>query len=110
MTGNQSPPMDWSHSAIIKAGFLDYVQDRDPNEPLFPILAPDQYGRRSSHASRIALAWLRSVVGITDSRYVFHPTRRALKTLLRAGCQRMSTIASPGISMGRWGAATARPR
>jgi integrase len=77
------------HSAILKAGFLDYVAEvraaHGDRAPLFPNFAANRYGRFSDNASRKCLAWLREVVGIYagPNVYVFHSTRHCIKSFLR---------------------------
>jgi len=69
------------HSAIINAGFLDYVAGLPAAGPLFPMLKIHN-GRLSDGASRRLGAWLRRI-GITDRRKVFHSHRHTFKTLAR---------------------------
>jgi integrase len=77
------------HSAIIAAGFLDYVVEvraaHGDRAPLFPNFSANRYGRFSDNASRKCLAWLREVVGIYagPNVYVFHSTRHCIKSFLR---------------------------
>lgn len=86
-TRGSSPRVLPLHSAIIDAGFLDYVarirEAHGADAALFPMLSRDQDGKRSSQASRLCLVWLRETVGIDDPTLVFHSTRHAIKTYLR---------------------------
>jgi integrase len=73
------------HSAILKAGFLDYwkLVMAAGGGQLFPQVALNRDGRKSTNASRVLGEWLREVVGITDPRFVFHSHRHSVKSILR---------------------------
>lgn len=72
------------HPALIREGFLDYVEDvrrkYGPRAPLFPEIAPDKYGQRNTRASTLTMRFLRrlgienevdpdtgKVIGLRDS-------------------------------------------
>jgi site-specific recombinase XerD len=71
------------HSAIIKAGFLDYVRSLPPG-PLFPMLETSKHGRQRADASRKLGSWLREVALIVDPRKVNHSHRHSAETLMEA--------------------------
>jgi len=73
------------HSAILKAGFLDYWKSvmAAGGGQLFPQVALNLDGRKSTNASRVLGAWLREVMEITDPRFVFHSHRHSVKSILR---------------------------
>jgi hypothetical protein len=50
---------------------------------LFPQVALNRDGRKSTNASRVLGEWLREVVEITDPRFVFHSHRHSAKSILR---------------------------
>lgn len=57
------------HPALIKEGWLDYVNALPAGSPLFPDISPDAlFGLRAGPASEIISAWLRDDLGITDKR------------------------------------------
>lgn len=73
------------HSAVLNAGFLDYWKSvvAAGGGQLFPQVALNRDGRKSSNASRVLGEWLREVVKITDPRFVFHSHRHSVKSILR---------------------------
>jgi integrase len=73
------------HSAILKAGFLDYWKSvvAGGGGQLFPQVALNRDGRKSTNASRVLGSWLREVMEITDPRFVFHSHRHSVKSILR---------------------------
>lgn len=72
------------HSALIAAGFLDYLKGQNKSGAyLFPALKPDKYERRSSGFSKFFNSYLRKSVGITDKRKVFHSFRHNFKHICR---------------------------
>jgi integrase len=73
------------HSAILRAGFLDYWKSvvAAGGGQLFPQVALNRDGRKSTNASRVLGEWLREVVKITDPRFVFHSHRHSVKSILR---------------------------
>jgi integrase len=76
------------HSAVIRCGFLGYVEARrasaDTSERLFPDLRPDRRGRLSGNWSKWWGRWTRGELGITDRRKVFHSFRHGWKDAARA--------------------------
>lgn len=58
------------HSAVIRAGFLEYVAALPKGSPLFAELSLDRFGRRSSYATKALARLLRVQCGITDPRKV----------------------------------------
>ena len=76
------------HSAVIRYGFLNYVEQRralaGPSERLFPDLKPDSRGRLSGNWSKWWGRWTRGELGITDRRKVFHSFRHGWKDAARA--------------------------
>jgi integrase len=59
------------HSALIREGFLDYVESirrQYGDGPLFPMLKPDRDGRRGNPASRRISKWMRNKLKIKDKR------------------------------------------
>ncbi len=54
------------HSALIAAGFLDFV-GRQKAGPLFPDLPPDKFGKRGGNGTKILGRWVRGL-GLTDPR------------------------------------------
>jgi integrase len=73
------------HSAILKAGFLDYWKSvvAAGGGQLFPQIALNRDGRKSTNGSRVLGGWLREVMEITDPRFVFHSHRHSVKSILR---------------------------
>jgi integrase len=73
------------HSAVLSAGFLDYWKSvvAAGGGQLFPQVALNRDGRKSTNASRVLSEWLREVVRITDPRFVFHSHRHSVKSILR---------------------------
>ena len=73
------------HSAVVGAGFVTYVETikAQGGGQLFPQVALNRDGRKSTNASRVLGEWLREVVGITDPRMVFHSHRHSVKSILR---------------------------
>src|SRR5260370_40298219 len=73
------------HSAVLSAGFLDYWKSvvAAGGGQLFPQIAFNRDGRKSTNASRGLGEWLREVVKITDPRFVFHSHRHSVKSILR---------------------------
>jgi integrase len=73
------------HSAVLNAGFLDYWKSvvAAGGGQLFPQVALNRDGRKSTNASRVLGEWLREVVKITDPRFVFHSHRHSVKSILR---------------------------
>jgi len=47
------------HPALIREGFIDYVDGLPRNGPLFPDLKPDRFGRRAGTATKLIGRWLR---------------------------------------------------
>ena len=73
------------HSAILKADFLGYWKSvvTAGGGQLFPQVALNRDGRKSTNASRVLGEWVREVVKITDRRFVFHSHRHSVKSILR---------------------------
>lgn len=70
------------HSAVIAAGFLDFVRSR-PDGPLFPQLKPDRFGNRGGTGTKVLSRWVREL-GIDDKRLApNHSWRHRFKTLGR---------------------------
>ncbi|MET7244432.1 site-specific integrase [Methylobacterium sp. EM32] len=70
------------HSALIAAGFLDFVR-RQKAGPLFPDLPPDKFGKRGGNGTKILGRWVRGL-GLTDPRLApNHSWRHRFKTLAR---------------------------
>lgn len=70
------------HSAIIAAGFLEFVRSRKAG-PLFPELPPDKFGKRGGNGTKILGRWVRGL-GLTDLRLApNHSWRHRFKTLAR---------------------------
>lgn len=70
------------HSAIIAAGFLEFVRSRKAG-PLFPELPPDKFGKRGGNGTKILGRWVRGL-GLTDPRLApNHSWRHRFKTLAR---------------------------
>ena len=70
------------HSAIIAAGFLEFVRSRKAG-PLFPELPPDKFGKRGGNGPTILGRWVRGL-GLTDLRLApNHSWRHRFKTLAR---------------------------
>jgi integrase len=70
------------HTALIDAGFLQYVA-KQTGERLFPALVADKFGRETSAFSRWFGAYLRNTCGISDKRKTFHSYRHAFKEIMR---------------------------
>ncbi|UHC19412.1 site-specific integrase [Methylobacterium currus] len=70
------------HSALVTAGFLDFVR-RQKAGPLFPDLPPDKFGKRGGNGTKILGRWVRGL-GLTDPRLApNHSWRHRFKTLAR---------------------------
>lgn len=69
------------HSAILKAGFLEYVNSLPPG-PLFPSLKANRYGKLAPDASRKLGSWLRETAEITNPRKVNYSHRHTVITVL----------------------------
>lgn len=70
------------HTALITAGFLDFVR-RQKAGPLFPDLPPDKFGKRGGNGTKILGRWVRGL-GLTDPRLApNHSWRHRFKTLAR---------------------------
>ncbi|CAH1748107.1 Phage_integrase domain-containing protein [Thauera humireducens] len=76
------------HPEILQAGFLDYVETvrASGQRWLFPELLPDHDGRRGGNFGKWFQRYLRvrTGIGISDPRVVFHSFRHTFKTLCRA--------------------------
>lgn len=70
------------HPAVIRAGFLDYVETLKDG-PLFPMVKPDRFGKRGGTLSKRYNRWLRGKAGVTDKRYVDHSWRHWFKDFCR---------------------------
>jgi integrase len=75
------------HSAVLREGFLDYVQEirRKYGEgPLFPMIKPNRDGRRGTPASNRVSIWLRNKLKITDPKIApNHSWRHTFETVHR---------------------------
>ncbi|WP_026615465.1 site-specific integrase [Ensifer aridi] len=70
------------HSAVLDAGFLDFVQSR-ADGPLFSELKPDRFGNRGGTGTKVLSRWVREL-GIDDKRLApNHSWRHRFKTLGR---------------------------
>ena len=70
------------HSALIAAGFLDFVRSRKAG-PLFPELPPDKFGKRGGNGTKVLGRWVRDL-GLEDPRLApNHSWRHRFKTLAR---------------------------
>ena len=70
------------HSALVAAGFLQFVRGRRAG-PLFPDLPPDKFGKRGGNGTKILGRWVRGL-GLTDPRLApNHSWRHRFKTLAR---------------------------
>jgi integrase len=73
------------HPALIREGFLAYVDTLPADGPVFPDKRPDKYGNRGGRAWNVVGKWVRKVVGITDPRKVpDHAWRHRVEDDLRA--------------------------
>jgi hypothetical protein len=57
------------HSAVIREGFLSYVEEirrKHGDGPLFPMITPNKDGRRGTPASNKVSKWLRNKLKISD--------------------------------------------
>lgn len=70
------------HRDVLEAGFMDYV-DSVGDGQLFPNLKPDKYGYLTATYSKQFGRELRTEIGVTDRRRVFHSFRHLLKDLCR---------------------------
>jgi hypothetical protein len=72
------------HDALIREGFLSYIDALPKNGPLFPDLTPDRFGKRGGNLTKVLGRWLRSL-GITDKPKVANDSwRRRFKDICRA--------------------------
>ncbi len=71
------------HSAIIEAGFLDFVAKVGAGDYLFPEVTAGKYGNKGDGASRDYRKWARTTVGITDPRLTAHSWRHRIEDQLR---------------------------
>ncbi|MFQ6404704.1 DUF6538 domain-containing protein [Methylophilus sp. 'Pure River'] len=72
------------HNVLIDLGFIKYVQALNSSR-LFPQLTPAKnYGTYSANWSKWFGNYLRKVIGITDTRMVFHSFRHCFKDYARA--------------------------
>lgn len=70
------------HSAVIEAGFLDFVKTIKSG-PLFSKLPPNRFGSRGGNGTKVIGRWVRSL-GLTDPRLSpNHSWRHRIKTLAR---------------------------
>ena len=70
------------HPAVIRAGFLDFVQSLKPGA-IFDGLRPDHFGNRGGTAGAIIGKWVRGL-GLVDKRLSpSHSWRHRFKTLCR---------------------------
>jgi len=69
------------HSAVLNAGFLDYVHALPPGL-LFPMLKADRDGKLAADASRKLSVWLRETAEIVDPRKVNHSHRHSVESIL----------------------------
>ncbi|TXN82581.1 site-specific integrase [Methylobacterium sp. WL8] len=70
------------HSALIAAGFLEFVSSRKAG-PLFPELPPDKFGKRGGNGTKVLGRWVRDL-GLKDPRLApNHSWRHRFKTLAR---------------------------
>ncbi|TXN74261.1 site-specific integrase [Methylobacterium sp. WL8] len=70
------------HSALIAAGFLEFVSSRKAG-PLFPELSPDKFGKRGGNGTKVLGRWVRDL-GLKDPRLApNHSWRHRFKTLAR---------------------------
>jgi integrase len=49
------------HAALVREGFIAYVETLSQGGPLFPDLKPDRFGRRAGTATKEIGRWLRRV-------------------------------------------------
>ena len=70
------------HPALIREGFLKYVQALNPKGPLFSDLKVDRFGKRGMNYSKVYGRWQRAL-GITDPKKVAHSFRHRFKDLCR---------------------------
>ncbi|MFC7543267.1 site-specific integrase [Siccirubricoccus deserti] len=72
------------HPALIHEGLLDYAKGIEPSAPLFPDKKPDRYGQRGGRGWNLVGQWVRSTVGITDTRVApNHSWRHRMEDELR---------------------------
>lgn len=78
------------HPAVVREGFIDYVEGLPKDGPLFPDLKPDRFGRRAGTATKKIGAWLRhlqketGVVLVDKEKYVpNHSWRHRFKSECR---------------------------
>lgn len=70
------------HSALIAAGFLEFVRNRQVGS-LFPELPPDKFGKRGGNGTKVLGRWVRGL-GLKDPRLApNHSWRHRFKTLAR---------------------------
>jgi integrase len=70
------------HTAVITAGFIDFVQTI-ASGPLFADLSPDMFGKRGGNGTKVIGRWVRSL-GLRDQRLSpNHSWRHRFKTLGR---------------------------
>ncbi|MDM0076873.1 site-specific integrase [Variovorax sp. J2P1-59] len=76
------------HLDIVDSGFVRYVQGLQAagHEWVFPVLEPDNDGRRGGNFGKVFARLLRSPTGcgVDDRRLVFHSFRHTFKTMCRA--------------------------
>ncbi|MDX9886668.1 DUF4160 domain-containing protein [Thauera sp.] len=72
------------HPQLLDCGFLDYVARARRPGLLFPELRANGRGKLGGYFSTWFSIYLRSKVGITDSRKVFHSFRHTFKDACRA--------------------------
>ncbi|GHD41033.1 hypothetical protein GCM10017083_04900 [Thalassobaculum fulvum] len=66
------------HRDVLGAGFIEYVETVKDG-PLFPGLQPDKHGTVTGNYTKQFGRMLRSEIGITDKRLVFHSFRHRFK-------------------------------
>jgi len=75
------------HSAIIREGFLSYVEEirrKHGDGPLFPMITPNKDGRRGTPASNKVSKWLRDKLKIPDRKIApNHSWRHTFETIHR---------------------------
>jgi integrase len=72
------------HEALVAEGFIRYVETIDGDAPLFPEKKADMHGNRGGRAWQLLGRWVRTKVGITDTRYApDHSWRHRIEDELR---------------------------
>jgi integrase len=86
------------HSAIIREGFLSYVEEirrKHGDGPLFPMITPNKDGRRGTPASNNVSKWLRNKLKIPDPKIApNHSWRHTFETIHR---NELSPATDPAI-------------